>query len=109
MIKVELDIAKKAKDLKKAQLKAEHSKSKYSLPKHLTSIASRAQVIDTLGSQDNLSQPPCVVNGEGDTRLTRVVTVRPTKGISSCRSNNDVAMRKFQRSPEQLKQQSPLS
>jgi len=96
MIKVELDITKKVRDLRKAQHKAENCKSKFSLPKHLNSVASR--VINNADSQDNLSQPPCIVGGESDTHLTRVVNIRP-KGISSCRSNNDVATRKFQRSP----------
>jgi len=94
MIKVELDIAKKIRDLKRAQQRAENSKSKskYSLPKHLTSVASRVYDIN---SQDSLSQPPCIVGGESDTRLTNVVNTRPTQGISSCRSNNDITMRKF--------------
>ena len=46
--------------------------------------------------------------GESDSRLTTVVNIRPAGGITSCRSNNDVAQHTFNRSPNQMNQ-SPLS
>lgn len=46
--------------------------------------------------------------GESDSRLTTVVNIRPAGGITSCRSNNDVARHTFNRSPHQMNQ-SPLS
>ena len=44
---------------------------------------------------------------ESDNRITTVVNIQQ-KGISSCRSNNDVARRNFMRSPGRMNQ-SPLS
>ena len=49
-----------------------------------------------------------MAGGESDTRLTTVVNIRPAGGITSCRSNNDMAQHTFNRSPNQMNQ-SPLS
>jgi len=96
MIKVEFDMAKNMREVRKVQSKVEGNKSKFSLPKHLSSVPSRAQVINTADSQDdNMSQPPCITGDQSDSRLSRVVNMKPI-GISSCRSNNDVANGRFQ-------------
>ena len=109
MIKVELDIAKKVKEMKKLQLQKEQtSKSKFSLPKHLVTNLSRGGVV-TEESTENLDDPNFEVARvaknekdrglQSDNRLTTVVDIK-TIGIASCRN--------FIRSPGRMSR-SPLS
>ena len=112
MIKVELDISRKMKELKKAQQSHNATqKSKFSLPKHLTTQNSK--LLRENESRDTFSHgfmvsKPGKDGHESDSRLTTVVNIKPL-GIASCRSNNDVARRTFARSPSDGRHQSPLS
>ena len=54
MIKVELDIAKKLKEIKKAQnSQANITKSKFSLPKHLSNVNSKVKLGDYIKTEES--------------------------------------------------------
>ena len=96
MIRVELDIAKKTKELKRAQQQLErNSRSKFSLPKHLSSVPSRLQMADD--SESRVAFAPHYIDSnkpthnESDSRITQIVNIKPSKKVQSSRSNNDVA------------------
>ena len=106
MIKVELDISRKMKELKKMEAKSNHNKtkSKFSLPKHLSTQNSNAnfmRVEEELKIDENSARP--LQEHSSDARLTSMVNNLRPKAMTSCRSNNDVAPRNYTRSPRHNK------